>query len=78
MKLKLLDVVYTTDGKDYITPQQLLREIRDEIIVNGGRINIVDVAQALSVDLSHIENAAKDLLKSDSSLQLVLGQLIST
>ena len=78
MKLKLLDVIYTTDGKEYITPQHLLREIRDEIYISGGRVNIVDVAQALNVDLSHIENAVKDLIKSDPSLQFVLGQLISS
>ncbi|GAU95570.1 hypothetical protein RvY_07169-2 [Ramazzottius varieornatus] len=78
MKLKLLDVIYTTDGKEYITPQHLLREIRDEIYISGGRVNVVDIAQALNVDLSHIENAAKELTKSDSSLQFVLGQLISS
>ncbi|OQV20764.1 E3 UFM1-protein ligase 1 [Hypsibius exemplaris] len=77
VKLKLLDVVYTTDGKEYITPQQLVREIREEMFVNGGRVNVVDIAQALNVDLSHVETAAKDLMKTDSSLQFVLGQLIS-
>lgn len=34
--LGLLEVIYTTDGRDYLTPQQLEREIRDEVIVNGG------------------------------------------
>jgi hypothetical protein len=36
--LKLLDVVFTTDGKEYVTPQQLTREIRDELYVHGGSI----------------------------------------
>ena len=35
--LGLLEVVYTTDGREYLTPQQIEREIRDEVIVNGGR-----------------------------------------
>ena len=34
--LGLLEVIYTTDGREYLTPQQLEREIRDEVIVNGG------------------------------------------
>ncbi|XP_055357185.1 E3 UFM1-protein ligase 1-like [Paramacrobiotus metropolitanus] len=77
MKMKLLDVVFTTDGKEYLTPQHLNREIRDEIVVSGGRINIVDVAQALNVDLSHVEGAVKDIVRSDPSLNFILGQLIN-
>lgn len=40
VELRLVDVVYTVDGKEYVTPQQLEREIRDELAVNrGGRRN---------------------------------------
>jgi len=28
--------VFTIDGKEYVTPQQLTREIRDELYVHGG------------------------------------------
>jgi hypothetical protein len=38
LKEKLLDVIFTTDGKEYVTPQQLSREIQDELYVNGGKI----------------------------------------
>ncbi len=31
-----LEVMYTTDGKQYVTPQQLEREILDELFVRGG------------------------------------------
>ena len=34
--LGLLDVVHTNTGKEYITPEQITREIRDELIVSGG------------------------------------------
>lgn len=78
MKMKLLDVIYTTDGKEYITPQHLVREIRDEILVHGGRVNIVDIAQALNVNLNHVETSVKDITKMDPSLQFVLGQLINS
>ena len=36
VSLGLLEVIYTTDGKEYITPNQLEKEIRDELIVHGG------------------------------------------
>ncbi|XP_078068771.1 E3 UFM1-protein ligase 1 [Mustelus asterias] len=73
---KQLDVVHTLDGKEYITPAQIAREIRDELYVNGGRINIVDLQNILNVDLTHVESRANDIVKSDRSVQLVLGQLI--
>ncbi|CAJ1077481.1 E3 UFM1-protein ligase 1 [Xyrichtys novacula] len=73
---KKLDVVHTTDGKEYITPAQISREIRDELYVHGGRINIVDLQQIINVDWVHVESRANDIAKSDKGVQLVLGQLI--
>lgn len=35
--LGLVEVIYTTDGKEYLTPQQLEREIKDELFVHGGK-----------------------------------------
>uniref|UniRef100_A0A3P9N0B3 E3 UFM1-protein ligase 1 n=1 Tax=Poecilia reticulata TaxID=8081 RepID=A0A3P9N0B3_POERE len=71
-----LDVVHTLDGKEYITPAQISREIRDELYVHGGRINVVDLQQIINVDWVHVENRANDIAKSDKGVQLVLGQLI--
>jgi len=36
----LLDVIYTTDGKEYLTSQELEKEIRDELVVHGGKANL--------------------------------------
>ncbi len=38
VKEGLLNVIYTTDGKDIITEQRLIREILDEIYANGGNL----------------------------------------
>uniref|UniRef100_UPI0037E82F7C E3 UFM1-protein ligase 1 n=1 Tax=Semicossyphus pulcher TaxID=241346 RepID=UPI0037E82F7C len=73
---KKLDVVHTLDGKEYITPAQISREIRDELYVHGGRINIVDLQQIINVDWVHVESRANDIAKSDKGVQIVLGQLI--
>lgn len=73
---KKLDVVHTLDGKEYITPAQISREIRDELYVHGGRVNIVDLQQIINVDWVHVENRASDIARSDRGVQLVLGQLI--
>ncbi|XP_070705497.1 E3 UFM1-protein ligase 1 [Pempheris klunzingeri] len=73
---KKLDVVHTLDGKEYITPAQISKEIRDELYVHGGRVNIVDLQQIINVDWVHVESRANDIAKSDKGVQLVLGQLI--
>ncbi|XP_028997277.1 E3 UFM1-protein ligase 1 [Betta splendens] len=73
---KKLEVVHTLDGKEYITPAQISREIRDELYVHGGRINIVDLQQIINVDWVHVENRAGEIARSDKSVRLVLGQLI--
>uniref|UniRef100_A0A803VTD5 E3 UFM1-protein ligase 1 n=1 Tax=Ficedula albicollis TaxID=59894 RepID=A0A803VTD5_FICAL len=74
---KQLEVVHTLDGKEYVTPAQISKEIRDELHVCGGRVNIVDLQQVINVDLLHIENRANDIVKSEKGIQLVLGQLIN-
>ncbi|XP_076872820.1 E3 UFM1-protein ligase 1 isoform X2 [Brachyhypopomus gauderio] len=73
---KKLDVVHTLDGKEYITPSQISREIRDELYVHGGRINIVDLKKIMNVDLVHVESRASELARSDRTIRLILGQLI--
>ncbi|KAL7889130.1 hypothetical protein AOLI_G00041040 [Acnodon oligacanthus] len=73
---KKLDVVHTLDGKEYITPPQICREIKDELYTHGGRINIVELQKIINVDLVHIEKQANDVSKQDRGTRLILGQLI--
>lgn len=73
---KLLEVVFTIDGKEYVTPQQLEKEIKDELYVHGGRIDIVELSKLLSVDLSLISARVNYLERHSKHLKLVLGQLV--
>lgn len=77
-ELNLIEVIFTCDGKEYITPEHLLREISDELVVAGGRIHLTDLVYSLNVDLSHITTKAAQLVEeSHGEVNLVLGQLIS-
>lgn len=76
IKQGLVNVVYTTDGKEYITPDYLQKEVEDEIYVHGGRVSLVELAQILNVDLFHINNIAERISKERNDLYLILGQLI--
>lgn len=77
MEKGLIDLVFTTDGKEYLTHDQLKREIEDEMIVNG-RINLVEVSKILNVDLQKIQPIAEKIAQEDPKITLILGQLISS
>lgn len=36
VETNLLEVIFTTDGREYITPQYLLKEVKDELYISGG------------------------------------------
>lgn len=76
IELKLIDVIFTNDGKEYLTPQQLIKEMKDELYVRGGRVNTVDLAKELNVDLNHINIHVAEILKG-KDVQLVSGSLIA-
>ena len=37
IEAKLIEVIYTIDGKEYLTPQELGKEIREELQVHDGK-----------------------------------------
>ncbi|XP_077276531.1 UFM1 specific ligase 1 [Temnothorax americanus] len=73
---KLLDIIFTNDGKEYVTPQHLGKEIRDELYVHGGKVSLVDLAQILNVNLSQVTRAVTEIERHDKGLKVILGQLI--
>lgn len=75
--LGLLNVLFTTNGKEYLTPKQLRHEVEDEILAHGGRVNVTELPPILNVDLPHIERVIEQLLREDASLQLFQGEVIA-
>lgn len=69
--------MFTTDGKEYLTHDHLRREIEDELYVNGGRINLVELSKSLCVDLQKIQPVAEKIAEEDPKVTYILGQLIS-
>ena len=55
---------------------KFLNFIKDCFWVNLGRINIVDLAQHLKIDLTYIESKVGEVCKEDPTLQFTLGQFI--
>lgn len=73
---KLLDIIFTNDGKEYVTPQHLGKEIKDELYIHGGKVNLVDLAQILNVNLSQVTKVVTEIEKHNKGLKIILGQLI--
>ncbi|CAH1967525.1 unnamed protein product [Acanthoscelides obtectus] len=72
----MVDLIFTSDGKEYLTPTQLINEIKGELYDQGGRINLVELAKNIGVDLAHINAHLNEVLKGQKDIQHVLGQLI--
>jgi len=75
IELKLLDVVFTSDGKKYITPEKLNKEILDELYINGGRLSLVDLSSALNISITA---RVTEFVKSERNIHFVLGHLVTT
>ncbi|KAL3280113.1 hypothetical protein HHI36_017619 [Cryptolaemus montrouzieri] len=75
---KMIDLIFTSDGKECLTPEQLVKDMQDELYVNGGRINLVDLAKIIGVDLAYINAHLNTVLKNQKGLHLILGQLIDS
>ncbi|XP_056648956.1 E3 UFM1-protein ligase 1 homolog [Diorhabda sublineata] len=75
---KMLDLIFTSDGKEYLTPSQLSSDIKGELYDHGGRINLVELAKIIGVDLAHINAQLNDVLKNNKDIQSVLGHLIDS
>eukprot|EP00871_Galdieria_phlegrea_P003046 jgi/Galph1/3742/GphlegSOOS_G2388.1 len=71
----LLHVLYTQDGREYLTFEQLERETLQELSAHGGRLNLMDLVSLLGVDITYIETAVQQLLKTNKHLLLEQGEL---
>lgn len=71
-------MIFTVDGKEFLTPSQLIQDIKNELFVSGGRINLVELAKIIGVDLAHITAHLKDVLKGQKDIHSILGQLIDS
>ena len=73
----LLEVIYTTDAKEFITPKQLIKEMGDELYMHAGRISLTDLSTLLNVELSTLEVHASTFARNEKHVFYVLGELIN-
>ncbi|KYQ94271.1 hypothetical protein DLAC_04570 [Tieghemostelium lacteum] len=77
IELKMVDVIHTLNGKEYLTFKQLESEIKDEIMRSGGRVNITDLQPILNVDIKYIQDSVQSLMKKDSTISIYFGEIMT-
>eukprot|EP01117_Protostelium_nocturnum_P005705 TRINITY_DN205_c1_g1_i2.p1 TRINITY_DN205_c1_g1~~TRINITY_DN205_c1_g1_i2.p1 ORF type:complete len:738 (-),score=341.84 TRINITY_DN205_c1_g1_i2:37-2250(-) len=71
-------VIYTLNGREYLTSNQLEKEIKEEIEASKGRINVTELVPLLNVDLGPIEKKVAEIVRnSHGSLIMIEGEIIS-
>jgi hypothetical protein len=65
-------------GQGYVTPKQLMLELRDELMVAGGRIAISTLHEILNVDLTTIQEKVEEMcVERPGQLVEEQGELIA-
>ncbi|GAM23031.1 hypothetical protein SAMD00019534_062060 [Acytostelium subglobosum LB1] len=77
LELKMITIIHTTSGKEFITPKQLELEIRDEIMRSGGRVVVSDLQSLLNVDISYIQEKVNFIVSRDRSMKLYYGEIMT-
>ncbi|TYZ66835.1 hypothetical protein PybrP1_005175 [[Pythium] brassicae (nom. inval.)] len=63
-QLGRLQVVHTLTGKQFLTPAQIERELRDFVALGGGRASISELQQLLNIDRVYVERHVAQLTRS--------------
>ncbi|KAI3438673.1 hypothetical protein D9Q98_001094 [Chlorella vulgaris] len=72
------DLLYTTNGKEYVTTERVQAEVRAAVRAAGGRVPLVDLPGQLGLDLSHCERAADVVVSASSgTITIAQGELFS-
>lgn len=73
------DLLYTVNGREYVTPERLRQEVADAVEQAGGRIALVDIPPLVNVDLVHVQRSADALVAAGAgSISLAQGELITS
>ncbi|KAL7070925.1 hypothetical protein ACQ4LE_010149 [Meloidogyne hapla] len=63
ISMGFIDLVISSDGKEYVTRKHLQTECANECLAAGGRISLTDLASQLNVNLDHIIGAVNHLVR---------------
>jgi len=69
-------LIYTVDGREYLTSEHLEKQIK-EVVLQYGRINIVELPKVLNVGIERIEPRVDAMSKRGAEVVNMNGQLLT-
>lgn len=73
-----VELIATTSGKEWVTPEQLDQEIKDALAANGGRLNINELPAEVGVAIEYCEHRVASIRKADATLRQLQGDLLTS
>ncbi|KER31669.1 hypothetical protein T265_02173 [Opisthorchis viverrini] len=61
-----LKLIFTTDGRSYLTREELQKEIREEVEAHNGRVTLMELASNLDVDPLIVEARLSEVIVADA------------
>ena len=69
-------LIYTLDGREYLTTEHLEKQIKD-VVLEFGRINIVELPKVLNIGIERIDPRVDAMCKKSGELININGQLFT-
>ena len=64
VKTEKIEVIHTLSlSKEYVTRHHLIEEIKEELLLAGGRLSIFSLQSILDVDMHHVREGIEEMLK---------------
>ena len=71
------ELMHTSDGKEYLTFEHLVEDVRMSVARMAGRVAVADLPGLTRVDVAHCQRAADRLVATDADMQMLQEELIS-
>ena len=72
-----LKIIFSTNGKDFVTEEKISKEISDEIKKNKGRIAKADLVKILDIPANILDSRVNLLLSKEKNISLIENKLIA-
>ena len=76
IKKEMVHLIFTHDGREYLTHKQLYIEVEQELEFAKGRIGLIDLCDTLNVSVEHVEPVVKELIRDSSTVYMVNSEII--
>ena len=70
-------MIFTSDGKEYLTPSALEKELISLVNEHGGRITLHNICGYLNLNIDVVEQTSSKICQSDLEWKIVSGSVVT-